>query len=192
MFFRRTGSSWGGRVDGYCDRLSPVSIWSLQSQRSLRKKNSAIIWKPLSSDRSDNNRWDRTDITGMSAVVWSSLLISVTWVELLWAVYTFFRINNIDLKCSFVRCRKYHKSWWNGAAELHISVDLLCGTTAAELHNSVDLLCGTTAAETFERWTFWKIQQTQIDSRPSANSWNMYALRRFSKLLKDERFTKTE
>ena len=39
----------------------------------------------------------------------------------------------------------------NGAAELHISVDLLCGTTSAELHNSVDLLCGTTAAETFER-----------------------------------------
>ena len=50
--------------------------------------------------------------------------------------------------------------------------------------NSVDLLCGTTAAKTFERWTFWKIQQTQIDSRTSANSWNMYALRRFSKLLK--------
>ena len=131
----------------------------------------------------------------ISAVVWSSVLISVTWVELLWAVYKFFRINNIDLKCSFVRCRKYYKSWWNGAAELqisvdllcgtkaaelHNSVDLLCGTTAAELHNSVDLLCGTTAAETFERWTFGKIQQTQIDSRPSANCWNMYALQRFS------------
>ena len=87
----------------------------------------------------------------ISAEAWSSMLISVTWVELLWAVYKFFRINNIDLKCSFVRCRKYHKSWWNGAAELHISVDLLCGTTAAELHNSVDLLCGTTAAETFEK-----------------------------------------
>ena len=83
----------------------------------------------------------------ISAIIWSSGLISVTWVELLWAVYKFFRIYNIDLKCSFVRCRKYHKSWWNGAAELHISVDLLCGTTAAELHNSVDLLCGTTAAE---------------------------------------------
>ena len=45
-------------------------------------------------------------------------------------------------------CRKYHMSWWNGAAELHISVDLLCGiTAAAELHISVDLLCGITAAE---------------------------------------------
>ena len=34
------------------------------------------------------------------------------------------------------------------AAELHISVDLLCDTTAAELRNSVNLLCGlTTAAE---------------------------------------------
>ena len=50
------------------------------------------------------------------------------------------------LKCLFVQCPKYHKSRWNGAAELHISVDLLCGITAAELHNSVDLLCGTTAA----------------------------------------------
>ena len=65
--------------------------------------------------------------------------------------YRFFRINNIDLKCSFVRCRKYHKASRNGAAELYISVDLLCGTTAAELHKSVDLPCGITAAETFER-----------------------------------------
>ena len=32
-----------------------------------------------------------------------------------------------SLKCSFVQCRKYHTSWWKGAAELHISVDLLCG-----------------------------------------------------------------
>ena len=48
---------------GYCDRLSHVSIWSLWSLWSLcslRKKSSAIIWKPFSSDRSDNNRWDRT------------------------------------------------------------------------------------------------------------------------------------
>ena len=51
-------------------------------------------------------------------------------------VYNFFLINNIELKCSFVRCRKYHKSWSNGAAELHITLDLLCGTTAAELHNN--------------------------------------------------------
>ena len=71
--------------------------------------------------------------------------------------------------------RKYHKSWWNGAAEPHISGDLLCGTTTAGLHNWVDLLCGTTAAQTFERWTFWKVQQTQINSKPSAKSWNMYA-----------------
>ena len=44
MFIKRTGSSWGGRVDGYCDRLSPVSLGSL---RSLRKKN----------QRSDGNHW---------------------------------------------------------------------------------------------------------------------------------------
>ena len=54
-------------------------------------------------------------------------------------------VNNIELKCSLVWCRKYHKSWSNG--EPHISVDLLCGTTATELHNSVDLRCDTTAAE---------------------------------------------
>ena len=65
-------------------------------------------------------------------------------------VYKFFRINNIELKCSFVRCGKYHKSY--GAAEHHISVDLLCGTTDVELHNSINLLCGTTAAELTTRF----------------------------------------
>ena len=75
-------------------------------------------------------------------VIWSSALDDFSGLG------TFFQINNIELKCSFVQCRKYHKSWWNGAAELHISVDLLCGiTAAAELHISVDLLCGITAAE---------------------------------------------
>ena len=34
-----------------------------------------------------------------------------------------------------------------GAAEIHISVDLLFGTTVAELHNSADLLGDTLAAE---------------------------------------------
>ena len=131
--------------------------------------NCVPLWKAL---KASDIVWS----VSISAVVWSSVLISVTWVELLWAVYKFFRINNIDLKCSFVRRRKYHKSWWNGAAELHISVDLRCGTTATELHNSVDLLCGTIAADTFERWMFWKIQQKQIDSRPSANSWKRVSI----------------
>ena len=81
-------------------------------------------------------------------VIWSSVLISVTreW-RYCGLVYKFFLVNNIELKCSFVRCRKYHKSWSNGATELYISVELLCDTTAAELHNSVDLLCDTTPAE---------------------------------------------
>ena len=56
------------------------------------------------------------------------------------------RLDKINSVCWF-QCRKYHKSWWNGADERHISVDLLCGTTAAKLHNSVDLLCATTATE---------------------------------------------
>ena len=81
-------------------------------------------------------------------VIRTSVLISVTreW-RYCGLVYKFFIINNIELKSSYVRCRKYRKSWSNGAAELHISVDLLCGTMAAELHNSVDLLCDTTVAE---------------------------------------------
>ena len=81
-------------------------------------------------------------------VIWSSVLISVTreWRHC-GLVEKFFLINNIQLKSSFVWCREYYTSWSNGAAELHFSVDLLCGTTAAELHNSVDLLCDTTAAE---------------------------------------------
>ena len=112
-----------------------------------------------------------------------SSLISVTWVELLWAVYKFFRINNISLKCSFFRCRKHQKSWWNGAAELHISLDLLCGTTAAELHNSVDLLRGTTAAGLhnsflgiFTSWhngrqNFWKINVWKDSANTDRNSY---------------------
>ena len=52
-------------------------------------------------------------------VIWSSVLISVTreW-RYCGLVYKFFLINNIELQCSIVWCRKYHKSWSNGAAEL--------------------------------------------------------------------------
>ena len=134
-------------------------------------------------------------------------------------IYKFFLINNIELKCSFVRCRKYHKSWLNGAAELHISVDLLCETTAAELHNSVNLLCGTTAAELNVVW--WVNQETQTFSKDSdepcwkiwrlnpkwnltSNFWKMNDLddsentdrcklyEDSANFLKDERCTKTE
>ena len=53
----------------------------------------------------------------------------VCWFQLLKGrfcglVYKFFWINNIELKCLFVRCRKYHKSRWKGAAELRISVEI--------------------------------------------------------------------
>ena len=80
-------------------------------------------------------------------VIWSSVLISVTqeW-RYCGLVYKLFLINN-RVKVFVCLVRKYHKSWSNSAAEVHISVDLLCGTTAAEIHNSVDLLCGTMAAE---------------------------------------------
>ena len=110
-------------------------------------------------------------------VIWSSVLISVTreW-RYCGLVYKFFLINNIELKCSFVRCWKYHKSWSDGIAKLHNSVDLFCGTTAAELttqlgrftcdtiaaklHNSVNLLCGTTAAELNPVWCMHQESQT--------------------------------
>ena len=44
-------------------------------------------------------------------VIWSNMLISVTreW-RYRGLVYKFFLINNIELKCSIVQCRKYHKS----------------------------------------------------------------------------------
>ena len=96
-------------------------------------------------------------------VIWSSVFV---WRYC--GVVTFFRINNTELKCSFVQCRKYHNSWWNGAAELHISADLLCGITAAELHNSVDLLWhyGCLAAQ-LSRFTLWhnRRRASQLDGK---------------------------
>ena len=55
MFVRSTGGSWGGRVDGYCNRLSPASKWALRSLWSLQ-----WLRKKKFSDLSDNDRWDRT------------------------------------------------------------------------------------------------------------------------------------
>ena len=40
--------------------LSLVSIWSLPSLRKKTSAIAAIIRKPLSSDRSDSDHWDRT------------------------------------------------------------------------------------------------------------------------------------
>ena len=52
------------------------------SLRSLRKKSSAIIWKPLSSDRSDNDRWDRTFY--ISAIVVA--VIAGEWFHMIAAI----------------------------------------------------------------------------------------------------------
>ena len=113
-----------------------------------------------------------------STVIWSIVLISVTWVELHWSVYKSFRISRPNIfVCPVPKIFQVMMKWCRRASHLGRFI-ILCGITTAELLP--------------ERWTLWKIQQTQIDSRPSANSWNMYALRRFSKLLKDKRFTKTE
>ena len=93
-------------------------------------------------------------------VIWSSVLISVTreWCYS-GLIYNFFLINNIELKCSFVRCRKVMVKWrrrashlgrfilWHNGCQASQLVNLLCDKTAAELHNSVTLLCGITAAE---------------------------------------------
>ena len=107
------------------------------------------------------------------------MLISVTWVELLWAVYKFFRINNIDLKCSFVRCRKYHKSWWNDAAELHISEDLLCGNDRRATR------LGRFALLSNGRRNFWKMNVLKDSAKQIDN-------KTFSKLLKYVHFTKIQ
>ena len=48
------------------------------------KKNSAIIWKPLSSDGSNNDRWDRTFY--ISAIVVAS--IAGEWFHMIAAVIT--------------------------------------------------------------------------------------------------------
>ena len=52
-------------------------------------------------------------------VIWSSVLISVTreW-RYCGLVYKFFLINNIELKCSFVRCRKVMVKWRRRASHL--------------------------------------------------------------------------
>ena len=46
------------------------------------KKNSAIIWKPLSGDRSDNDRWDRTFY--ISAIVVAT--IAEEWFHMIAAI----------------------------------------------------------------------------------------------------------
>ena len=55
-----------------------------------------------------------------------------------------------------------------------------CGTTAAELHNSVDLLCGTN-----NRRNFWTMKALE-------DSANTDRYKTFSKLLKYVRFTKIQ
>ena len=42
------------------ERWMVIAIGWARFPYSLRKKGSAIIWKPLSSDGSDNDPWDRT------------------------------------------------------------------------------------------------------------------------------------
>ena len=129
-------------------------------------------------------------------VIWSSVLISVTreW-RYCGLAYKFFLINIIELKCSFVRCRKYQKSWSNSAAELDISVNLLCGTTAAELN---PVWCMHQESQIFRRQWRTMLKNMKASSKVKFNSKllkderfgrfskhrSMYALRRFSKLFK--------
>ena len=101
-------------------------------------------------------------------------------VALLWAcLYVFPNQNNIELKCSFVRCRKYHKSWSNGAAKPHISVLTLW-------HNG----CQATQLGRFTLWHNGRRTKPGLmllkDERFERFSKHrsMYALRRFNKLFK--------
>ena len=43
------------------------------------KKSSEIIWKPLSSDRIDNDRWDRTFY--ISAIVAITAIVAIIWKQ---------------------------------------------------------------------------------------------------------------
>ena len=54
-------------MDGYCDRLSPVSLGSLRSLR--KKKINDHIWKPLSSNRSENDHREIQLFVYISAIV---------------------------------------------------------------------------------------------------------------------------
>ena len=51
------------------------------------KKSSEIIWKPLSSDRIDNDRWDRTFY--ISAIVAITAIVAIIWKQgaLIWSWY---------------------------------------------------------------------------------------------------------
>ena len=80
------------------------------------------------------------------SVIWSSVLISVTRKWRYSGLFCkFFLINNIELKCSFVcpvpKISQVMIKWRRQAS--HLGRFTLC-TTAAELHNSVNLLCGRT------------------------------------------------
>ena len=87
--------------------------------------------------------------------------------------------------------RRYHKSWWNGAAELHISSFTLWhnGRRATQLGRFTLWHSG--------RQNFWKMNVLKDSAKTDrdltfSKLLNMYALRRFSTFLKDERFMKTE
>ena len=68
-----------------------VSIWSL---RSLRKNCSAIVRKPRSSDRSDNDRWDR--IFSISAIVVAAIAWKVVSIWSLRSLNFFFLSDRSD------------------------------------------------------------------------------------------------
>ena len=131
-----------------CVLLTSVSL-------KLIKIKIKLIYATTSSWEKKNGGWKVSDADWFYFSFYdrSWFFYDPSWSESNFIVFVYFYSIRVDpswpaWKCSFVQCRKYNTSRWNGAAELHISVDLLCGiTAAAELRISIDLLCGITAAE---------------------------------------------
>ena len=123
MFVRSTGGSWGGRVDGYCNRLSPASKWALRSLWSLQ-----WLRKKKFSDLSNNDRWDRTFY--ISAIVvaaiaevflFSSVIAAITaMVRIIWKacfnlIVAYYKRKDFLQRNVYLNCVSLWKSlegWW--------------------------------------------------------------------------------
>ena len=143
IFQRRTGTNHAEKYEGLIQSKNLIAnSWKMNALDDSAITDRCTLYED-SANLLKDERFTKTEyqtLAGLSSnpikafngtcvqitsitfpVIWSSELISVTreW-RYCGLIYKFSLINNIELKCSFVRCRKYHKSWSNGAAELHI------------------------------------------------------------------------
>ena len=82
---------------------SLVSIWSLRSLwslQSLRKKSSviaAIIWKPLSSNRSNNDRWKNSIsaivVAAITTIIFCLVKLRNSRLVSIWSLWSLWLLN---------------------------------------------------------------------------------------------------